>query len=268
MDQQDSLGKAIDRGQIRPGTCDRGREPEGPDRPHAIGVDHERSTPDRTTMRTTLLLLALCAAVLLTACRKEEETACPSPDIAPAPLSISAFSHLDSGNYWVYDRHRVDSMDVADPTYYRRDSLFVTGDTVLDGHTWSVVRLASNGVVSGMIEYWRDSADYLLGRYGEVLFAAANLGQVIWVDSIPAPSTVSIHYSVGSALVPVSVPAGNFQSYVITGTCYSYGAFPVIPAWKYPRDYWVEGIGRVKWYDYFAMGTTGYRYQLLDYHVQ
>lgn len=234
--------------------------------PHAIGVDHERSTPDLTAMRTSLLLSALCAAVLLTACRKEEDA--PATPTAPEPLSISAFSQLDSGNYWVYDRHRVDSMDVVDPTYYRRDSLFITGDTVLDGHTWSVVRLASNGVVSGMIEYWRDSADFLLGRCGEVLFSSANLGQVIWVDSIPAPSTVSIHYSVGSALVPVSVPAGNFQSYVMTGTCYSYGTFPVIPAWKYPRDHWVEGIGRVKWYDYFAFGTIGYRYQLVDYHVQ
>ncbi|MFZ1693895.1 MAG: hypothetical protein WAT74_11910 [Flavobacteriales bacterium] len=219
-------------------------------------------------MRTYLPLFALCAAVLLTACRKEEETACPPSETAPAPLSISAFSNLDSGNYWVYDRHRVDSLDVADPAYYYRDSLFITGDTVLDGNTWSVVRMASNGVVSGMIRFWRDSSDYLLGRYGEVLFASANLGQTIWVDSIPAPSTLSIHYSVGSAMVPVSVPAGNFQSYVITGTCYSYGTFTVIPVWKYPRDYWVEGVGRVKWYDYFAAGNTGYRYQLVDYHVQ
>lgn len=219
-------------------------------------------------MKPPLTPTALAIAVLLTACRKEQDTASPSPDTAPPPLSIADFSQLDSGNYWVYDRHRVDSMDVADPNFYRRDSLFIAGDTVLDGHTWSVVRLASDGVVSSAIEYWRDSADFLLGRYGEVLFSSANLGQVIWVDSIPAPSTVSIHYSVGSALVPVSVPAGTFQSYVMTGTCYSYGTFPVIPAWKYPRDHWVEGIGRVKWYDYFAMGTVGYRYQLVDYHVQ
>lgn len=214
-------------------------------------------------MRTSLLL---CIAVLLTACRKEEDP--PATPTAPPPLSIAAFSHLDSGNYWVYDRHRVDSMDVVDPTYYRRDSLFITGDTVLNGHTWSVVRLASNGVVSGMIEYWRDSADFLLGRNGEVLFSSANLGQVIWVDSIPALSTLAIRYSVSSAPVAVSVPAGNFQSYLMTGTCYSYGTFPVIPVWKYPRSHWVEGIGRVKWYAFFMSGLTGFRYQLVNYHVQ
>ncbi len=202
-------------------------------------------------------------AALLTACRKEHDTASPSPDTAPPPLSITDFSQLDSGNYWGYDRHRVDPMDVADPNFHRRDRLFIAGDTVLDGHTWSVVRQASDA-----IEYWRDPAEFLLGRSGEVLFSSANLGQVIGVDSIPAPSTVAIRYSVSPAPVPVSVPAGTFQSYVMTGTCYSYGGFPVIPAWKYPRTHWVEGIGRVKWCACFAMGTTGYRYQLVDYHVQ
>lgn len=219
-------------------------------------------------MRHTGTYLVLTLALALVACKKDEAD-CPDPaPPAPTPaMDIAAFSHLDSGNYWVYERFRVDSMDVPDPTNYRRDSLYIAGDTLVDGYTWKVVRLAVNGVTGPIQEFWRDSANYLLKYYRSALFATNYFDQAFYIDSIPAPSTLAIHYAVGSSPVSVSVPTGTYTSYLVTGTCYSYGGFPTIPAWKYPRTYWVEGIGRVKWYAYFMNGNTGYRYQLVNYHV-
>ena len=183
-------------------------------------------------------------------------------------MDVAAFGQLDSGNYWVYERLRVDSLDVPDPTTYRRDSFYVAGDTLLDGITWQVVRLSANGTLSGYFELWRDSANYLLTRDKGALFAANDFDRTFYIDSIPASNSLSIHYAVGSSPVTVTVPAGTYASYLVTGTCFSYGGFPVIPVWKYPRTYWVEGIGRVKWYAYFMSGNTGYRYQLVHYQVE
>ena len=84
-----------------------------------------------------LTIVRSCIIItLLAACQKNDEDAPSDPvNIPDSPADISTFSQLDSGNYWVYDRYRVDSLDVADPVYYVRDSLHVVGDTVLAGNT-------------------------------------------------------------------------------------------------------------------------------------
>ena len=217
-----------------------------------------------------LTIVRSCIIItLLAACQKNDEDAPSDPvNIPDSPADISTFSQLDSGNYWVYDRYRVDSLDVADPVYYVRDSLHVVGDTVLAGNTYAVIHHAVNGVFTTNIHYWRDSADCIVERYGAVLFCSGNFDQTIYIDSIPAPNNLSIHYSVPSGTVPISVPAGDFDAYLMLGTCFSYGSFPFIPEWKYPRTYWAEGVGRVKWYGYFASGDLGFRYELADYHLE
>lgn len=187
-----------------------------------------------------------------------------------APLEVSAFSNLEVGNYWVYERRQVDSLDVDQGTPVVVDSLYVIGDTLLDGELFSMIRLGVNGQLGiGVRYYWRDSADCIVDRNGWITFSSVTFDQVLYTESTPiGGGALDINYIIPSATLPITVPAGNFSSYLVLGQCVSTSPYPPIPEWKYPRDYWAEGVGRVKWYDYFAAGLLGNRYELVRYNVQ
>lgn len=215
-------------------------------------------------------MLASASLLLIASCKKDDD--CPAPSTAPGSpqaVNVSAFSQLDSGNYWVYDRYRVDSLDAVDPTYYVRDSLRVVGDSLVGGNTYAVIHQFSNGsFYPGGTLLWRDSADFIIDQSGGAIFSSATFNQIIRTDSIPSPNSVVVRYEVSPVIGSVSVPAGNFPCYVVTGNVLTYGSFMPIAAWKYPRTFWAAGVGRVKWYAYFFSGNIGYRYQLRSYFVQ
>ncbi len=217
-----------------------------------------------------LLLAALIAS--LASCKKEDDED-PVPTIPPVPntaLAVEDFSNLVVGNYWVYERRQVDSLDMPQGSGVSVDSLYVIGDTLLDGETFAMLRIGANGQPgNGVRYYWRDSADCIVGTNGWIIFSAATFDQVLYTESTPiGGGALDINYIIPSATVPITVPAGSFSTYLVLGECVSSGGYPPIPEWKYPRDYWAEGVGRVKWYDYFAAGWLGYRYELVRYHVQ
>ena len=217
----------------------------------------------RTSARSLLVLTLLAGQA---SCKKDDVSE-PPPVVPPAPLAVSTFSQLDTGNYWVYERRQVDSLDVVQGTGLVLDSLYVTGDTTLNGEEYTVIRKATNGAVTPIRYFWRDSADCIVSSEGEVLFASATFDQVIHSSYSGGPDGLQIDHVVQSGTMPVSVPAGEFTAYLVLGQCTSIGNFPVIPEWKYPRTYWTGGVGRVKWYAYFASGSLGYRYELVRYHV-
>jgi hypothetical protein len=79
---------------------------------------------------------------------------------------------------------------------------------------------------------------------------------------------VIIDYTIPSTMVPVTTPSGSYSTYLVNGVATSYGLIPFVPEWKYPRHYWAQDIGRVKWYEYFSSSPLGFRYELLRYNVQ
>lgn len=212
-------------------------------------------------------LLLVCVTALISCKKDDDEEAAPQQP--GQPVAVSTFSNLAVGNYWVYERRQVDSVDVDQGQPVRIDSLFVIGDTLLGGQTFSMIRLGVNGQPgSGVRYYWRDSADCILDHYGHIVFRSTGFDEVFYSDQGAALAGLIIAYSVSSAVVPISVPAGNFDTYRVLGDCISSGTFPVVPEWKFPRAYWSVGLGRVKWYEYYSAAPLGYRYELVRYHVQ
>lgn len=213
-------------------------------------------------------LLALSVILLLASCKKEDDGN-DAPNVPSTPLDVAAFSLLDSGNYWVYERRQVDSMDVDQGTPVRVDSLYVIGDTLLNGKTFTMIRLGVNGQPGNAARYyWRDSADCILDKYGAIQFSAGTFDDVFYSENTGGSAGVIIDYSIPSTMVPVTTPSGSYSTYLVNGVVTSFGWFTFVPEWKYPRHYWAQGIGRVKWYEYFSSSPLGFRYELLRYNVQ
>lgn len=207
--------------------------------------------------------MGMALLTLLYSCKKDDPAVDP-PTPPPAALEVSSFSQLDSGNYWVYQREQVDSTNAVIDGFSRMDSLFVTGDTTIDGSSYAVIHRTADGVISPLVQYWRDSASYIVTSTHEILFSSTTFDQVIYTDN-----TEYLHtdYSVGSDPVPVSVPAGNYDSYLVKGVCTSLGSLPAISAWRYPRTYWAADVGRVRWYEFYVYAPFGWRYDLVRFHV-
>jgi uncharacterized membrane protein len=197
------------------------------------------------TNKTTAAIFA--SFIVLTSCKKDEETAEVPVDQAP-PVAVSEFSQLAGGNYWIYRKVQVDSLDNDQGASYPEDSLFIDGDTIIDGTTWYVQRNGINGMVSPWVRFLRDSADCLLERDLGVQFSSGTFDQVLQVDSNSSPAQAVIRWSVSSTTFSTSVPAGDFETYRMMGDVTMY-VLPPAPVWKF-------AIGRKEWVRCATMSTT------------
>ena len=212
---------------------------------------------------TTRITLALLAVTTLAACQTDEDIVAPLPEPPTQNLNIAAFSNLAIGNYWVYQRYRVDSVDnVVDVLSV--DSIFISGDSVVNGETYSVVR--RNGFAAVQTTLWRDSAGYVITEDHEVLFCADPLDQLIYTE-VEGPVGVQLDYTVYSTPESITVAAGTFSTLKMQAEITSIGGFPEMAAWRRPRSYWAEDVGRVRYYEFFAFNPLGNRYDLVRYDV-
>ncbi len=213
------------------------------------------------TTRIALFFLFLSA---LAACQPDEdEVVAPLPPPAPQNLEVAAFSNLAVGNYWVYQRYRVDSADnVVDVLTV--DSIFISGDSVVNGETYFVVR--RNGFAAFQTSLWRDSAGFVITDNHEVIFCADPLDQLIYTD-VQGPVGVQLEYTVYSTPETITTEAGTFSTYKMQGEITSIGGFPELADWRRPRSYWAEDVGRVRYYEFFAFNPLGNRYDLVRYEV-
>jgi hypothetical protein len=208
-------------------------------------------------------LIIVAAAVALASCKKDEDEPAVAP---PMPMAVDGFMPLAPGNYWVYERHKVDSNDVILESG-GTDSTVVAGDTVLNGHLYTVLRRSLNGQPANYYASWRDSANCVVNSQNAILFCSDPLDQVIYTV-YQGPVGVIIDYTVHSTPVQVALPAGDFSTYMMRASYTSIGGYPEVPEWKELRSHWADGVGRVRWYEFYGATDFGYRYDLVRYHVE
>lgn len=220
--------------------------------------------------RTNLLLTSLSCLLLLQACKKEETSPVPGPIAASSLGDISEFSNLRIGNYWIYDHYKVDENDNILETV-RTDSVWVAGDSVINGVTYKVVNYAAAGNPGPVFNawLWRDSANHLLQSWNsepDLLFSTGPLDQVIYTRTNEAG--ITWEYTVLPGPVEITVPAGTFSTYLLDQPITDFNIHPVQAEWKRFRSYWSRGIGRVRYYRFFANDPLGMRYDLVRYNVE
>ena len=208
------------------------------------------------------LLLAFTAA--FASCKKDDDEG-PAPATPPDPIAVSAFSNLAVGNYWVYAIVYYDSAGTEVPTAYT-DSVTVIGDSVVNGHTFSVFQgtrpLHNPGNPQSYRYMLRDSADCIIGLTGGIVFSLSDLGSVFAQAVIPPNGTMT--WSTDPNQVQHTVPAGSF-------TCYDTHKEAFVPGYV-PRTMHSlrgQGVGIIQ--DemvYLDSPGSGFRRKLVSYNVQ
>jgi hypothetical protein len=142
----------------------------------------------------------------LISCKKEE----PEPS-NPAPKAN--YVSLKIGNYWVYDRYRVDSLG-NEELLNSTDSIIVKCDTVIHNKKYYVLENFF-GNSPQHLTFLRDSSGYIVNERGTILFSATNFTDVLSFREEYRPDNGILLYTLSDKMEkvgnPVTVPAGRFN---------------------------------------------------------
>lgn len=183
-----------------------------------------------------LLKMMILTSSILISCQKD-------PPIEPY---YPDYVQLKVGNYWVYERWKIDDYG-NEFKYAERDCVYIEKDTIINNEKY----YHKKGILMGLPvnSFERDSSGYLVNNLGEILFSANN-----FTDTLNIKCT-GIHYFIykmAKENSPQSLPAGDFVSLIYKGIFYVYCKFPPEPSEPcsfFPpetNNFYADKVGLVK----------------------
>lgn len=207
-------------------------------------------------------LFVFVLAMFLFSCTKKEASVSETNPPANSPsYSISDYTQLTVGNYWVYNVYSVDTL--GNETFIGNDSCYVKKDTVVKGYTYAVVVNSPANWSGDSIILLRDSSTCLIDQHGIIYFGTNNFNTILKKDS---GRNGVIIYSIPNSPVNINVPMGTY-------TCYDYAGVATFIGinnhFVYnSHNYYAANTGIVEWvgFPYFDKWTC-YEGKLLRAHV-
>lgn len=176
--------------------------------------------------------------------------------------TISDFSQLEVGNYWVYDWYEVQP-DGSESLMDLRDTLRIEADTLIEGRTMFIRTGTFMGQTRREIVY--DSISQLLTYPNRMaLFVIdSNLEFTRNFGPVDSPISVGI-YHLNSLIETLEVPAGEFNCLNFQGTIesleldYPYGT-------RFNNNLYSHGVGLVKLTTQFYSQPNDLEMRLIDF---
>ena len=222
-------------------------------------------------MKALILPIALLFTVLWS-CKKEKNE--PEQNNNNPGLAYTLPSTV--GSYWVYQQRTVDSL--GNVTALGLDSLFILGDSVINGNTYVMFGNTQGSFPS--LSFERDSSGYIVNQNGYVLYSYVNLGDTLQTYLSPGfpgpngPFTLKRDVYMFSNKVILTTPTGVFSSYKrrVTYIDSAGGPLNVCEDLQFNSDsYYASGIGKIRveyWYfGSFVQECKWQYYELVDYYV-
>lgn len=154
-------------------------------------------------LTVTLLLLA----TLLFSCKKSETELPQLPE--PETESESFNWEHTPGSYWVYQWYRIDSTG-NETLLNTTDSMVVIGDTIINGHSYTAFN-SGEFLLPSKVVYQRDSSGYIVNHLGGIKFSYMAFNDTVNTKEIPG--LYKSYGILGPSMMPISVPAGDFDAY-------------------------------------------------------
>ncbi|MCB0706056.1 MAG: hypothetical protein KDC34_12125 [Saprospiraceae bacterium] len=171
----------------------------------------------KTFTRTLILIL-----IVYCSCTKENLPAICEDPIDPPEIF---FTLPDiPGSYWIYEWVSIDSNGTETPLNYL-DSVFVIGDSVVNGQEYIVYHDYFFGTNSPEVILKRDSLGYIVGPDGKVLYAHQNFSDTLQTGSYP--SSYSYFDQMTKPDSALTLVAGSFETIQHQRTFYFPNGDPV-----------------------------------------
>jgi hypothetical protein len=209
-------------------------------------------------------VLFVCAfTLLLFSCTKKESSVQGTSPNGPAPTySISDYTKLTPGNYWIYQQVIIDTLNNITPQF-GFDSCYIKADTIINGNNYAI--MVNMPVTAQNSEtYLRDSASFLVNNHGFILFTCADFNAILYEDSVP--NQFMLTYSVSSTPSTVLTPMGTYSCYDNVGT-FTYLKPIVWPPVRYTHSYYAATLGLVDETTFYVSSPNTVQYWLVRAHV-
>lgn len=207
------------------------------------------------------LFLPVFAMFLLSCTKKEASVPATNPTTPPAPTySVSDYSKLNTGNYWVYEVVSIDTLNNA--TLSGMDSCYIKGDSVINGTSYAIT---VNMPPALGIQLLRDSSSFIVNQQGTVLFTLTDFNTPLFTLIIAKLDEVQ--YTVPSQQSTVIVPMGTYLCYNYLGTATFYTGYKWGPI-RYTNNYYAPKLGLVCASTFFVNSPGTMQYWLVRAHVQ
>ena len=202
--------------------------------------------------------------MLVFSCKDKDDDATsnlPTPAIEYFPLTV--------GSYWVYDWYSIDALGNEEPYPLYHDSIYISGDTVIGGLTYSIME--GTHFNSDFRSFYRDSSGFLVNGEGGVPLFTTTSEQVqlgldtIFIDSEPF---AIVDTKMQPTATSITVPAGTFAD-CLTATTFVTSFDPNYPHGVREQPYYyAKGVGRILHRIAFYSTPGYFESKLAKYHIE
>lgn len=212
--------------------------------------------------------ILILIVLLLVSCKKDKEIPKDEP-IVPSQATPKNYAKLAVGNYWIYQRFKIDTNGVTTPLN-AFDSCYVSSQTTLGGDTYyEMYRPNSYGTP---YSYLRDSAGWINNADLRTIFSPTDFTKIFHVGYATNGPTDTIAMAINKMTGEdslVTTPAGTFTTSNSQWTHYMYSY------WKFyggvirrTNTCYAENIGIVLETLYIQYSDPYiYERRLVRYHV-
>ncbi len=216
-------------------------------------------------MKNLFVFFAIAFSLLLvSSCCKDDN------DIDTTP-QVSQLQHLPlkTGNYWVYNTYKIDTLG-NETIISTVDSTIISGDTIINGLTYYILKGNYAGGRIRILDILRDSSGYLVNDEGEIKFSEDNFTDTLSITNVTFGDSTytTTYYKMEKHNAPVTVPAGTFDDVLnYKGTIKFYRASN--PIYKDKNTFYAKDIGLILDTFYYGSEAHSYRYErrLVRYNV-
>lgn len=209
--------------------------------------------------------LFLAFTVFAFACKDKDDDTTSNP----LPIAATDYFPLTQGSYWIYQWYKIDSQGNAEIWASYLDSIYVSGDSIINGITYAKVE--GTYIKTPITYFYRDSSGFLVDENGGApLFSTTLETEVLGVDTFSTEVAPLFwrEYKMAANTSNVTVPAGTFddclQSILYLTSLepdYEHGVR------TYPLEY-AKGVGLVRQRTSFYHSPDYLEGRLMRYNIE
>jgi hypothetical protein len=209
--------------------------------------------------------------MVLCSCKKEKPESEQTPDNTTPDYVLPN----TVGSYWVYEKYNVDSL--GNENYLSVDTLFITGDTIINGYTYTAFNSVFNTLPHP--DHLRDSSGYIIDELGIIYYSYVNLGDTLFSFDgyVPGPNGNYYQYRddyMLSNLGNISTSVGQFSCYIKRSAIRDSAGGSVNVCGDlqaYGDQYYASNVGLIRYENWFyasmILECERFYFQLADYYI-
>jgi hypothetical protein len=205
------------------------------------------------------LLLLSGILLFVSACRKDTvENFRKHPD-------ANEYFPMTTGSYWIYDHTKIDSNGVETIMPMADDSVYVSGDTIINGKSYAVIVGLYWNPLASMCR--RDSLGYLLDQWSIPRFSMTNFTDTLHEIHDTSTYGADDYFQMLHAGT-MTVPSGTYEAldyheYInINNPSYPYDPH------RYFATYYAKGVGVIRETYFYYSAWFYYSRRLVRYHIE